>query len=91
MIYLNILVKIYNMKPINNKSLLHFLYNQMEKLDEKIISVEEAKAQASLAKQVTNVYDHEIKRAKVNLELAKHNKDNDRQIIIRDIEGVNFD
>ena len=42
------------MKPVNNKSMLAFLFDQMEKLNAKEISVDEAKAQANLAKQANN-------------------------------------
>ena len=42
------------MQPTNNKSLLHFLFDQMEKLDKKEIDVEQAKAQANLAKQANS-------------------------------------
>ncbi len=42
------------MKPTNNKSLLHFLFDTMDKLEKKEIDVDTAKAQANLAKQANN-------------------------------------
>ena len=48
------------MKPVNNKSLLHFIYDQMEKLDKKEIDVSQAQAQADLAKQANNVLKYEL-------------------------------
>ena len=61
------------MKPTNNKSLIHFLFNQMEKLDTKSISVEEAKAMAGLAKQVNNSMKYELDRANLLKELEGTN------------------
>ncbi len=57
------------MKPVNNKSLLHFIFDQMEKLDTGQINVDEAKAQALLAKQANNSMKYELDRAKTLMEL----------------------
>jgi hypothetical protein len=73
------------MKPTNNKSLLHFLFNQMDKLDKKETTVEEAKAIANLAKQVNNSLAYELKRASVLKELEGST------IKLREIELTNPD
>lgn len=77
------------MKPTNNKSLLHFIFNQMEKLDNKEIDVNEAKTQALLAKQANNALKYELDRANTQIKLAEHNRDSAR-IDLRNAEGSNF-
>lgn len=79
------------MKPVNNKSLLHFLFDQMEKLDKKEIDVEQAKAQANLAKQANNSLKYELERSKTLMELDKHRNDCGNGIEFRNVEGKNFD
>jgi hypothetical protein len=44
----------------------------MDKLNAKVISVEEAKAQANLAKQANNIMKHEMDRA---VAIAKYGED----------------
>ena len=77
------------MKPTNNKSLLHFIFSQMEKLDKKEIDVNEAKTQALLAKQANNALKYELDRANTQIKLAEHNRDSAR-IDLREAEGSNF-
>jgi len=77
------------MKPTNNKSLLHFIFNQMEKLDKKEIEVDEAKTQALLAKQANNALKYELDRANVEMKLAEHNRETAR-FDLRNAEGSNF-
>lgn len=79
------------MKPTNNKSLLHFIFDQMEKLDEKKITVDEAKAQANLAKQANNSLKYEIDRAKIIMELNNHKTETGNDVGLRNAEGKNFD
>jgi hypothetical protein len=79
------------MEPTNNKSLLHFLFNQMEKLDKKEIDIEQAKAQANLAKQANNSLKYELERAKTLMELDAHRQETGNGIEFRNVEGKNFD
>lgn len=79
------------MKPINNKSLLHFVFDQMEKLDEKKITTDEAKAQANLAKQANNALKYEIDRTRLFMELDKHEAETGNKVEFRNVEGKNFD
>jgi len=53
----------------NSKQLLDHLSNTMEKLDKKRITVDEAKAQASLVKQSNNLlrYNLDVEKFKVKL------------------------
>ncbi|MCP4355972.1 MAG: hypothetical protein GY793_10160 [Proteobacteria bacterium] len=78
------------MKPVNNKSLIAFLFNQMEKLDEGKIDVQKAREQANLSKQVNNAMKYELDRAKVKMELTKHNAIYKDGINLREIESKNF-
>ena len=79
------------MEPVNNKSLLHFVFNQMEKLDKGEISVEKAKAQSNLAKQANNTMKYELDRVSTELKVKSFNIQHGANITIRDIEAKNFD
>lgn len=79
------------MKPINNKSLVAFLFDQMEKLDSGEVSESKAKAQAQLAKQVNSQMRYELERVKVQMELSKHNAVYKDGTKLREIESKNFD
>ena len=79
------------MKTTNNKSLLHFLFDQMEKLDKKEIDVEQAKAQANLAKQANNSLKYELERSKLLMELDTHRTQSGNSIDFRNAEGKNFE
>jgi hypothetical protein len=79
------------MTPVNNKSVLALLFAQMEKLDNKEITVDEAKGMAELAKQVNNSMKYEIERANVKIKLRQHNFEYKDNIELRDVESKNFD
>jgi hypothetical protein len=79
------------MTPVNNKSLIAFLFDQMNKLDENKITVEDAKAQANLAKQVNNAMKYELDLVKTKMELTEFNKSNPEKIELRNVESKNFD
>jgi hypothetical protein len=79
------------MTPINNKSLLHFIFGQMDKLDKKEITTDEAKAQANLAKQANVSMKYELDRATVLMELDKYKRTSGADIGFRNVEGKNFE
>ena len=79
------------MTPVNNKSVLALLFAQMEKLDKKEITVDEAKGMAELAKQVNNSMKYEIERAHVKIKLRQHNFEYKDNIELRDVESKNFE
>lgn len=79
------------MKPVNNKSLIAFLFDQMDKLDNKEIDVEQAKAQSNLAKQVNNAMKFELDLASTKMKLGEYNKTSEKQIELRNAESKNFD
>jgi len=68
-------------KEANTKSIFKHICDQMDKLNSKVISVEEAKAQSNLCKQANNVLKYELDRASA---IAKFGDDID----IRDIESL---
>jgi hypothetical protein len=79
------------MKPVNNKSLTAFLFDTMEKLNNGDVSVEVAKTQTNLAKQVNSQMRYELERARVIMELSKHNAIFKDGANLREIESKNFD
>ena len=79
------------MKPVNSKSLLHFVFEQMEKLDSGQIDVQQAREQSNLCKQANNLLKYELDRAKVQMELTKHNAVYKDGLLLREIESKNFD
>ncbi len=79
------------MKPVNNKSVIAFLFDQMEKLDTDVITVEQAKAQANLAKQVNNAMRYELDLVNTKMKVTEFNKVNDTMIELRNAESKNFE
>ena len=79
------------MTPVNNKSLLHFIFDQMEKLDKNDISVDQAKAQANLAKQANNSLKYELERATTLMKIAEHKMNTGNDVELREAEGKNFE
>jgi hypothetical protein len=78
------------MQPTNNKALLHFIFDQMEKLDSGDIDVQQAKAQADLAKQANNMMKYELDRTNTLIKLDQHNRQTGGNIELRNIEGKSF-
>lgn len=79
------------MQPVNNKSMLAFIFNQMEKLDKNEIDVQTASAQANLAKQANNALMYELKRADVQMKLTQHNAVYKDGLKLREAESKNFE
>jgi hypothetical protein len=76
--------------PVNAKSLFHFLCDQMEKLDKKEITVQDAQGQANIAKQLNNLLNYELKRVDTQIKLDQHNFEFKKNIELRDVELKNF-
>jgi len=79
------------MTPVNTKSLLAFVFGQMEKLDTKEIDVDTASAQSKLVQQANNLIRSEHERTRVKMELERHNKEYASNIEMREIESKNFE
>jgi len=79
------------MKAVNNKNILAFIYDQMDKLDKGETDVEQAKAQANLAKQANNVMRYELDLVKTKMKLKEHNKTHGDNIELRNVESKNFE
>lgn len=79
------------MKPVNSKSLLHFVFDQIEKLDKGEIDNQKAREQSNLIKQANNLLKYELDRAKVQISLSQHNSITKEELKLREIEGKNFE
>lgn len=79
------------MKPVNNKSMIAFLFAQMDKLDKGEIDVSTAKEQSNLAKQVNNAMKYELDRSRVQMDITSHNLEYKDDVELRDIESKNFE
>lgn len=76
------------MQPVNTKSLLTFIFSQMEKLDKGEITNETACAQAKLASQANNVLNYELKRTIVQIKMQEIGAIHDAtEIRLREIES----
>lgn len=78
-----------NGTPVNTKSLLAFVFNEMQKLASKETSPNEAMAQAKLASQACNILNYELKRTIVQTRLAQIGEAT--EIKLREIESKSFD
>jgi hypothetical protein len=79
------------MTPVNNKSLIAFIFDQMEKLDNQEITVEQAKAQSNLAKQVNNSMKYELDLVNTKIKVAQHNEISTVKVELRNAESKNFE
>lgn len=79
------------MKPVNEKSLLHHLFEQMDKLDKKEISTDEANAQAKLASKAISLYKQELDRARLIMELQSHAESTEKVVELRELSSKGFD
>jgi hypothetical protein len=79
------------MKPVNEKSLLHHIFNQMDKLDNKEITSVEATAQSKLASQAIALYKMEMERAKLLMELQSHAEATGKVVELRELSSKGFD
>ncbi len=78
--------------PVNTKSLLAFIFNQMERLNSGEIDWQTANAQAKLASQANNVLDYELKRTIVEIRLKEIGGGVSSTIPkLRNIESKSFD
>ena len=75
--------------PVNTKSLLAFIFNQMERLNAGEIDANTACAQAKLASQASNVLNYELKRSIVQMRLQQIGKG--VEPTLREIESKRFD
>lgn len=57
--------------PVNTKSLLAFIFNQMSRLNSGEIDWQTANAQAKLASQASNLLNYELKRTIIQLRLRE--------------------
>jgi hypothetical protein len=79
------------MRPVNNKSLVAFLFGEMENLKDKKTTVEEVLAHVQIAKQINSQMRYELERTRVLMDLAQHNAIFKDGTNIREIESKNFE
>lgn len=93
------------MEPVNSKSMLHFVCNEMNKLSEQtakfakkelsngeiVIFTNVARTQAALASQAHNLLTYEVKRAEVQMKLTAHNAIYKDGLKLREVETKNFE
>lgn len=79
------------MKPVNEKSLLHHLFDQMDKLANREITTEEAQAQAKLAGEANKLFKQEMDRARLIMDLQNHAKENGNLITLRELASKGFE
>lgn len=78
--------------PCNTKSLLAFIFNQMDRLSKGEISANEACAQAKLASQASNILNYELKRTIVQMKLQQISSGAaTTEVRLREIESKAFD
>lgn len=77
------------MQPVNTKSLLAFIFNQMERLNAGEIDAQTACAQAKLASQASNILNYELKRTIVQMRMKQIGAGIDvTDIKLRNIESL---
>lgn len=82
----------YSGAPVNTKSLISFIFNQMQKLNEGEITNETACAQAKLASQANNILNYELKRTIVQMKMSEMGGNiKASEIRLREIESKAFD
>lgn len=71
-----------------NKDLFAHICEQMEKLAQKRITVDEAKGQAALAKQTNNLLRYELDRVKTEMKVRDYNEANKTAFAVREVEDL---
>lgn len=77
--------------PVNNKSLIAFLCNQMKKLDNKEITVQEAQAQCNIVNSICKVLNYEISRVNTEMKIREFNLTRGSNVALRQLEQKGFD
>ena len=79
------------MRPVNEKSLLHHLFDQMDKLANREITTEEAQAQAKLAGEANKLFKQEMDRARLIMDLQNHAEATGNIVTLREIASKGFE
>lgn len=79
-------------EPVNTKSLLAFIFCQMDKLDRQEITAADAMAQAKLASQASNLLNYELKRTVIQIKLREIGSSVPQGApLLREIESKGFE
>lgn len=76
----------------NTKALFHFLTEQMERLNNDEISINEASTYAKLAREAVNILKYELVRAQLQMQIDQHcQNQNFKRIELREVESTTFE
>lgn len=79
------------MKPVNNKSLLHFIFETMEKVNNKEITMKEADTIANLASKAISIQRFENEMALTEIKVREFNVKFGSNLEIRKLDAKSFD
>lgn len=79
------------MRPVNEKSLLAHLFNQMDKLDNGEITPDQAIAQTKLSNEAIKLFVNEQKRVQLEMQLDIHAKEFGKRYELRELASKGFD
>jgi len=57
----------------NTQTILDYTFKELDNLDKRLVTVEEAKAKCNYIKQLNNTRRHDLDVAKTKIKLAEHN------------------
>jgi hypothetical protein len=79
------------MEPTNQKALYHKLMDSIDRVLSGELTPSQGKAVSELAARMNKAKDLEHDRARVCVELDNHARTGGKAILLREIEGKNFD
>jgi hypothetical protein len=79
------------MKPVNNKSLTHCLFDLFEGVGDGTVTPEKARAQTSIAKEIHSGMRYENERVETLIKVDKYNREVGTEFVLRNVEGKPFD
>jgi len=79
------------MKPVNNKSLTHYLFDLMEKVNNKEVELDSARVQTGIARQLQSAMRFENERVETLIKVDKYNRATGTNFVLRSVEGKPFD
>lgn len=79
------------MKPINEKSLFHFLCDVMEGLYSGTLEVEKGIAICKTANEISKLISGERDRARLMMEINSYNKERGQSMVLRELASKGFE
>ena len=78
------------MKPVNRKSLLHFVFEQMDKLDRNEIDSNRVKDVCNLTQKAINIYKTENDIANTNIKVRDFNLKHGSNAELKNLDAKDF-